>query len=716
MMAGWGLVESAELSSKRTLRRMTRAHGAVIVIVGALALLVHITLVDRIGAMRTYARFIDHAGLERMYLQRSALLAMRLASAPPAQRPILRAALRRQAHIMWKLWRSLPPVRAGHGYPHGQLSARLAAFVAALRAAARGGGRATPSLKGIVAAADGPLGPALNRRVHAYQYAADQDNIDLAHFSRDQFFLMISTLGALTLFIFMPLWRLMRAEIRTMNDLIAYNRTLFEGAPDAVVVIDEDGTIEAFNPAAEVLFGRAAEEVQGQRVEILMPEPDRSQHAGYLRRHLETGERHIIGQLREVTAVHQNGSLFSVELSVGAIDGSRRRFVGLLRDLTARKAAEHALELVHQRYEALVNNISAGIFRVEAADPARFVEVNPAMVALFEAPRRDALLAQHLDAIFVRDEDRVIFSKQWDPETLGTDREIPLRTLEGREFWAVISVVRKGDAGQVYFDGFMEDVTERRKAAKALAALNRDLRKRVIDLDIANQELEAFSYSVSHDLRAPLRSIDGFSQALLEDYSDQVDATGRDYLSRVRAASQKMAQLIDDILHISRVSRARLVRVPVDISAVAREIADTLGANEPGRHVEWRIDDGVGVMADTILIRQVLTNLLANAWKFTAKRTDAIIEVGQESKQGVREIFVADNGAGFDMTYADRLFGMFQRLHASRDFDGTGIGLAIVKRIVRRHGGDVYANGEVGRGARFSFTIPEEDDIDALHS
>ena len=698
------------------LRRMTRAHGGVIVILGALAFLIHITLADRIREIRADARYINRAGLERMHLQRSALLATRLAHAPFAKRPALRAALRRQADIMWGLWRSLPPMRASRPHPHGQLTARLTAFVAALRAAAQGGGHAAASLKAIVAAADGPLVAALNRRVLAYQHAADRDNTDLALFARDQFFLMVSALGALTLFIFMPLWRLMRAEIRKMDDLIAYNRTLFGAAPDGIVVIDEGGIIEAFNPAAEVLFGRASEDVRGQGIELLMPEPDRSQHAGYLRRHLETGERHVIGQLREVTAVRQDGSLFPVELSVGAINGRRRRFVGLLRDLTARKAAERALELVHERYQGLVTNISAGIFRIEAANPARFIEVNPAMLALFDAPEREALLAQPLATLFVRDEDRVIFSEQWDPETLSADREVPLRTLQGREFWALLSAVRKGDAGQVYFDGVMEDVTERREAAEALAALNRDLRQRIIDLDVANKELEAFSYSVSHDLRAPLRSIDGFSQALLEDYADQVDATGRDYLSRVRAASQKMAQLIDDILQLSRVSRARLVRAPVDLSAMVYEIADTLTVGEPKRAVEWRIEAGLAVMADAVLMRQVLTNLLANALKFTSKRADAIIEVGQASREGVREIFVRDNGAGFDMTYADRLFGVFQRLHANHDFDGTGIGLAIVQRIVRRHGGDVYADGEVGHGARFSFTIPDEDDRDACHA
>jgi light-regulated signal transduction histidine kinase (bacteriophytochrome) len=176
-----------------------------------------------------------------------------------------------------------------------------------------------------------------------------------------------------------------------------------------------------------------------------------------------------------------------------------------------------------------------------------------------------------------------------------------------------------------------------------------------------------------------------------------------------------MAQLIDDLLQLSRVARAQLIRKPVDITAMARDIAEGLRTGEPGRHVEWRIEEGLQVAADPVLMRQVMANLLANAWKFTSKRASASIEVGGMSAGGGRRLFVRDNGAGFDMAYADRLFGVFQRLHTSRDFDGTGIGLAIVQRIVRRHGGDVYAEGVVGEGALFSFSIPDEEGLDVNH-
>ena len=710
-------VKDTRLGSGRALRRMNRAHVTALVVLALLAWAVHVTLADHIAAIRSDARSINEAGLERMRIQHAALLAMHLAVAPAAGRPVLRAALDSQARRIWHAWRTLPPLPAGDLRRQGPVSAQIARFVGWLRVAAApvAGPVDASVIRAIIHAADGPLALAVNRRVFAYQRLADHDNSDLSGLARDQFFLALGALAGLTLFIFVPLSRLTRAEIAKLTDAIAYNRTLFESAPDGIIIIDERGIIEAFNPAAEVLFGWPAESARGRSVGILMAEPDRSRHGGYLERYLATGERHVIGRLREVTAVNQDGAPIPVEISIGAIDGRRRRFVGIVRDLTARKAAQEALDAVRGRYQDLVTNLNVGVFRVVAGAPSRFLEVNPATLALFRARTRAALLACPIDTLFADNEDRLIFSREWDPQTRSSDQEVPLRTLDGGVFWAVISAARKDEAGQVYFDGIMEDVTERREASRALAILNQDLQKRVMDLDMANKELEAFSYSVSHDLRAPLRSIDGFSQALLEDYAGKVDAVGRDYLTRVRAASQKMAQLIDDLLQLSRVARAQLVRKPVDVTAVARDIAEGLRIGEPERRVEWRIEEGLEVAADPVLMRQVMANLLANSWKFTSKKADARIEVGWMPADGGRRLFVRDNGAGFDMAYADRLFGVFQRLHASCDFDGTGIGLAIVQRIVRRHGGDVHAEGAVGEGACFSFSMPDEEDLHVSH-
>lgn len=240
------------------------------------------------------------------------------------------------------------------------------------------------------------------------------------------------------------------------------------------------------------------------------------------------------------------------------------------------------------------------------------------------------------------------------------------------------------------------------RAARELAETRAAL---VEELKLKNAELEAFSYSVSHDLRAPLRGIDGFSQALLEDYSEKLDATGRGYLKRVRAAAQRMGMLIDDMLELSRVGRSALVRERTDLSALARSVAWELGEADPARQVTFVIPEGLTADVDPHLLRIALQNLLGNAWKFTAKTTNPIIEVGALGAADHMTYFVRDNGVGFDMAHAKKLFAPFQRLHSEKEFPGTGIGLATVQRIVHRHGGTVRAEGETGRGATISFTI-----------
>ena len=271
---------------------------------------------------------------------------------------------------------------------------------------------------------------------------------------------------------------------------------------------------------------------------------------------------------------------------------------------------------------------------------------------------------------------------------------------DGSRFWAdvVITAVRDEEGKLFGFAKVTRDLTERKRT-------NELLRRHTAQLEAANVELDAFAYSVSHDLRAPLRSIDGFSQALLEDYAGRLDAAGQDYLQRVRAATQRMATLIDDLLDLSRVTRSEMTIAPVDLSELARELATELTSGDPERHVEIVITPDVAVRADRGLLRVVLQNLMGNAWKFTGKRSDARIEVGVVAADGERAYYVRDNGAGFDMAYASKLFGAFQRLHRVTEFPGTGVGLATVQRIIHRHGGRVWAESAVGRGATFYFTL-----------
>ena len=234
---------------------------------------------------------------------------------------------------------------------------------------------------------------------------------------------------------------------------------------------------------------------------------------------------------------------------------------------------------------------------------------------------------------------------------------------------------------------------------------NETLRRNAAELLNANQELDAFAYSVSHDLRAPLRSIDGFSQVLLEDYAAQLDEAGRDSLRRVRAASQRMATLIDDLLKLARVTRAEMRTEVVDLSGMAREIASDLQRTDAARQVEFVIAPGLKVRADAPLLRVALENLLRNSWKYTAKQPRPRVEFGSIEANGGRAFMVRDNGAGFDMKYMDKLFGVFQRLHSAAEFEGTGVGLATVRRIITRHGGRVWAEGAVDQGATFYFTL-----------
>jgi signal transduction histidine kinase len=256
---------------------------------------------------------------------------------------------------------------------------------------------------------------------------------------------------------------------------------------------------------------------------------------------------------------------------------------------------------------------------------------------------------------------------------------------------------------------------EDREAADQLRLLNANLEQRVAartaELQAANRELESFSYSVSHDLRAPLRSITGFSQIVLEDYAESLDEMGQEYLRQIVAAGGEMGRLIDDLLRLSRVTSADLHHEPTDLSALAHTVVDSLARETPERTVTVEIADGLVVQGDERLLHVALENLLGNAWKYTRRTAAAHIEFGTTLHDGRQAFFVRDNGAGFDMAYAGRLFGPFQRLHRAAEFEGSGIGLATVQRIIQRHGGRVWAEAAVNQGATFYFTLGNQESV-----
>jgi light-regulated signal transduction histidine kinase (bacteriophytochrome) len=253
--------------------------------------------------------------------------------------------------------------------------------------------------------------------------------------------------------------------------------------------------------------------------------------------------------------------------------------------------------------------------------------------------------------------------------------------------------------------GTCTDITERKQSELQLRQLTAALQDRTRALETSNKELEAFAYSVSHDLRAPLRSIDGFSQILLEDYAGQFDDNGKDCLRRVRAGCQSMGQLIDAVLQLSRISRSQMQPEDVDLSLMALNEAAMLQHINPHRRVEFHVAAGLRAHGDRKLLQVALQNLVENAWKFTSKQPRARIEVGRTDRDGQRVFFVRDNGAGFDMAYAGKLFQPFQRLHSNEDYSGSGIGLATVQRVLQRVGGRIWAEGTPGQGATFYFCV-----------
>ncbi len=297
----------------------------------------------------------------------------------------------------------------------------------------------------------------------------------------------------------------------------------------------------------------------------------------------------------------------------------------------------------------------------------------------------------------------------WDTITSGGawQGEFHNKKKNGEFYWeyASISPIRNAEEVITHFVAIKEDITERKRAEDELREQRDQLESLTSQLTAANKELEAFCYSVSHDLRAPLRSINGFSKALMEDCSDRLDAQGKNYLHRVMAASKYMGQLIDDLLNLSRITRNEMNCKRFDMSALIETIVIKLKESEPERQVEFVIAKGLLVDGDPHLMRIALENLLSNAWKFTGKRPRARVEFGVTEDNGKPVYFVRDNGAGFDMNFANKLFGAFQRLHSITEFEGTGIGLATVQRIIHRHGGQIWAEGVVDQGATFHFTI-----------
>jgi PAS domain S-box-containing protein len=499
-------------------------------------------------------------------------------------------------------------------------------------------------------------------------------------------------------------------------------RLLVENVLDyAILLLDLEGHVLTWNKGAERLKGYAPHEIIGRHFSIFYPPEDIE--AGKPDRELQVAEEK--GRYEDENwRVRMDGTRFWANVVITALrdeTGTLRGFGKVTRDFTNRKRAEE------DKFQMAVESAPNAMLMIDA--DGHIVLVNAQTEKMFGYARAE-LLGKNIELLMpdrFRDQhphDRTDFFKNPQARAMGAGLDLFGRRKDASEFAVEIGLnpVRTGEG--LFVISAIVDVTARKRAEQEIRTLNENLEQRVVDrtaqLEAANKELDSFSYSVSHDLRAPLRAIEGFSRIVLEDFSSPLAPEGKVYLQRVRENTQQMSKLVDELLKFSHLGRQAIQKQIVDMDQIVHDCLEELATELKGRRVEIVIGDLPGCNGDPTLLHQVWTNLLSNAVKYTRKQELAQIEIGcrtelqlpaegQPITQGSAGFdtvyFVKDNGAGFDMKYVAKLFGVFQRLHRAADFEGTGVGLAFVQRIVQRHGGRIWADAKPNQGATFSFTL-----------
>ncbi len=483
---------------------------------------------------------------------------------------------------------------------------------------------------------------------------------------------------------------------------------IVESSQDAIISKDLDNIITSWNKGAEKVFGYSANEMLGTSVMRLI-QPDQQDHESQLLAKTMRGELIEHFEMKRQT---RDGKLIDVSITASPIKNAEGRLIGIskvMRDITEKRETERFLLASELRYRRLFESARDGILILDAAT-GMVEEVNPYLRTLLGYSHEQFMGKAVWDLGIFKD---VVANESEFAELRAKEyvryENMPLETASGVrihvEFISNVYLVN----GAKVIQCNIRDVTARKRAEEAVKQLNADLEQRVMErtseLESANKELESFSYSVSHDLRAPLRAVDGFSQALLDDFGPQLPAEALRYVLTIRDGARRMGKLIDDLLTFSRLGRAPLEKENVNTGNLVLSALSELKSQQEGRNINLLIGDLPPCNGDPSLLKQVWLNLLSNALKYTRKLDAAVVEIGCNATAERDVFFVRDNGTGFDMRYAGKLFGVFQRLHRAEDFEGTGVGLAIVQQIITRHGGRVWADAGPDRGATFYFTL-----------
>ncbi len=501
------------------------------------------------------------------------------------------------------------------------------------------------------------------------------------------------------------------AALRQGEQSRSFLAAIVESSDDAIVGKDLSGNVVSWNAGAERMFGYAAAEMLGQPgTRLLLPDGLKEEA-----RMLELARK---GETRnyETVRLRKDGRRVDVSLTLTPIRNSVGEIIGIssiARDITDWRMAAAALRESEARLSGVIETAMDAIISVDAGQRVKLF--NGAAEKMFGCPA-DQAVGQPLER-FIPERFRQGFRPSaatssrsgTTAQDLGDLRLIRGLRTNGEEFPIEASISQVGIGGEPVYTIILRDVTERKRTEEQVLLLNAELeqrvRERTQELSAANQELESFTYSVAHDLRAPLRHIDAFARILHEDFDAALPQDAQHYLGNIRRSAAKMSQLVDDLLNLARVGRQELKRHPTALNVLVDEVVADLKNDTAGRTVNWLIHPLPVAKCDAGLMKQVFANLLSNAVKYTRPRAEAVIEVGCAKTNGDPAVFVRDNGVGFNMKYADKLFGVFQRLHRAEEFEGTGVGLATVDRIIRKHGGSIWADAALDKGATFYFTL-----------